>query len=421
MKSDQPDVARLERAWRNGRGLGERFANAWNFARHLLDNRMLGGAQSRVQIAILLRGGVGDVMIAARWLRTAFDAMAESADFVADLYYALPENIAFIFGNFSEVRYVYHEITFEYIRGYYDFHFVINHLGYIEMDVDHAGDLPFKELVRSWGPGVEMFSPFTTDDYHPDLGRNFAGLIERLGFRRHTILEAQTGLKAPVAPFPFRLPPRSEISALELPAAPYVTVHDGWDAQLRIGSRRPTKAWPTDRWADLMAHIKRASPGVGVVQIGGRAGANIPGVDLDLKGAISLPVAARVLRGAAAHVDTDSGLVHVAASLGTRAVVIFGPTDRTYFGYPGNLNLASDACRSCWLKTGNWVDSCMIGDVRPRCMTGVEPGAVATALAELLKRVLSARSSDRTSPSAARSRSLRRSDKGRGQGDCRRR
>ena len=71
---------------------------------NLFDNQMLRGAESeRLQIGVLLRGGLGDVIIAARWLRNVFQAMAEQAPIAAEsredspriwLTYSNPKRIA---------------------------------------------------------------------------------------------------------------------------------------------------------------------------------------------------------------------------------------------------------------------------------------------------------------------------------------
>ena len=197
-----------------------RIAGSVGLFRNLIDNEALWTDSHKTQIAIMLRGGVGDVMIAARWLNNVIPLLATGADIVIDIYYALPENIVFIFGNFPQVRYLYGDVAFESVREYYDFSFVINHLGYIEIDSGEMdaklAELPFAGVVQSWSSGLEKFSRFTTRDYHPDLGKNFYSLIKQGRFLRHSILEAQTGIGAPVMPFPFALPGEEAVSYTHL-------------------------------------------------------------------------------------------------------------------------------------------------------------------------------------------------------------
>jgi ADP-heptose:LPS heptosyltransferase len=165
----------------------------------------------------------------------------------------------------------------------------------------------------------------------------------------------------------------------------YITIHDGWDAQLMMGDHRPTKSYPVGRWTSLVCAIKKRFPEVSIVQLGGAAGAEIPGVDISLKGAIGLAMAAKVLAKSAIHIDTDSGLVHIAASLGTRAVVLFGPTDIAYFGYTDNTNINASGCNNCWLGSGSWITTCLIGDRVPRCMLSIQQQPILDAIGAVLE------------------------------------
>jgi ADP-heptose:LPS heptosyltransferase len=76
--------------------------------------------------------------------------------------------------------------------------------------------------------------------------------------------------------------------------------------------------------------------------------------------------------------------VHIAASLGTKSIVLFGPTDAHYYGYPPNLNIYFEGCNNCWLKTGNWITTCMLGDAVPRCMNSIGIEEVLAAVSATL-------------------------------------
>jgi len=151
-----------------------------------------------------------------------------------------------------------------------------------------------------------------------------------------------------------------------------------------MGDRRPTKAYPHEKWSALIAALKNRFPELAVVQLGGKTGAPIPGVDLNLRNGIGFGASASVLKNALLHIDTDSGLVHVAASLGTRSIVLFGPTDIGYYGYPSNINLNVEGCNNCWLRTGNWIIACMIGDPIPTCMNNIDVESIIRSVDSLL-------------------------------------
>jgi hypothetical protein len=365
-----------------------RISRVIEFTRSISANRVISEECDKTQIAILLRGGIGDVMIAARWLHRLIPRIRSGGDFVIDIYYALPDNIVFIFGNFDCVRYIYHDITFDYVSRYYSLALAINHLGFLELKKASLDDLsvnrPLSEMLGSWSTGIGDFKKFTNEDYHPKLGAGFAHFIQAHGFTRQDILRAQTGEPVPVSPFPFFFSEGDALPDHGILHSPYMTIHDGWDSQLMLGSRRPTKSYPREKWASLVSEIKHRFPRLGIVQVGGGTGAEIPGVDLSLKDSIPLSRAARVLQRSLLHLDTDSGLVHIAASLGTKALVLFGPTDISYYGYPQNMNVNAPGCNNCWLSSGSWITTCLIGDVVPRCMESISQERILNAMEQAL-------------------------------------
>ncbi|MBR1647575.1 MAG: hypothetical protein IJ685_12505 [Selenomonadaceae bacterium] len=108
-------------------------------------------------------------------------------------------------------------------------------------------------------------------------------------------------------------------------------------------------------------------PQIEVVQIGGGGVELLPNADRHIIDA-DLEVTKYVLKNSLLHVDCESGLVHLATQLGTKCLVLFGPTDEKYFGYKENLNLVSDFCRPCYWAWDNGT-TCLRGEKNPPCMT----------------------------------------------------
>jgi heptosyltransferase-2 len=94
----------------------------------------------------------------------------------------------------------------------------------------------------------------------------------------------------------------------------------------------PAKRWPAERFGELAAALAEAGAAVWIVgsakerplgrEIAARSGED--GRVRDLTGATSLADAVDVLAAAAAAVSNDSGLMHVAAAVGTHVVAIYG-------------------------------------------------------------------------------------------------
>lgn len=155
--------------------------------------------------------------------------------------------------------------------------------------------------------------------------------------RRHEVeynLELVRALGVPAAPAAFRLTPsaRDQQDAAQLLAShgvaetdPFIAVHP-W-------SSNPGKEWPGERYRALVRSIAQRG-GPRVVLIGGlEEQSRVPailaagGSAASLVGRLTLTQLAAVLRRAALLLSNDSGPVHLAASVGTPTVVLFGTRD----------------------------------------------------------------------------------------------
>jgi ADP-heptose:LPS heptosyltransferase len=100
----------------------------------------------------------------------------------------------------------------------------------------------------------------------------------------------------------------------------------------------PGKAWPADRFATLAERLtgpEGVLPGARVAVLGAgeerrvalQVIESIPEARrLDLVGAVDLAAAAACLARAALYVGNDSGLMHIAAAVGTPTLGLFGPS-----------------------------------------------------------------------------------------------
>jgi heptosyltransferase-2 len=172
----------------------------------------------------------------------------------------------------------------------------------------------------------------------------------------------------------------------------------GWDGSspllaLAPGARWATKAWPKERWAELLGAV--AAGGLGFpVLLGGAedallcreilAGAG--GYGTSVAGRTSVLESAAVLSRAAAVVTNDSALLHLASAVGRPVVALFGPTVRGFGFYPlGPTDAVLEralACRPCSLHGG---ERCRLG--HHRCLAEISGAEVLAALeAVLLER-----------------------------------
>jgi heptosyltransferase I len=186
-------------------------------------------------------------------------------------------------------------------------------------------------------------------------------------------------LGAPPAPPRFRLglDAAADISAL-IPAEPGRPL-----AVLHPGARWASKLWPPASWANLAEWLHAqgfqiavtGSPADRELAAGLTAQCRAPLINL--AGATSLAQLAAILRKTRLAVTTDTGVMHLAAALGTPVVALFGPTApwRTGPFGPGHqvvrLGLPCSPCfkRHC---------------PAPRCLIDLTPEMVAAACNNVL-------------------------------------
>lgn len=207
-------------------------------------------------------------------------------------------------------------------------------------------------------------------DVHEEA--NFQRLLSPLAGVRP--LPAATALR-PVPPW---LP-------AELAGSPYLVVHP-WASGFRYGSRE----WPLQHWVDFIADS--AALGYSVLVSGGpadrdKAAALVsscsPGAPVtSIAGDLSLLELAGVLRGAAAVICVNTGVMHLAALMGVPLVALHGPTSRRRWGPVGarSVALAPQGRGDCeFLHLGFEYPAGTVD-----CMQGITVGEVLDAMRQVI-------------------------------------
>jgi heptosyltransferase I len=219
-----------------------------------------------------------------------------------------------------------------------------------------------KTRELSYLPLTERVRPF---DPEAHAVRRYLNLAQYLG--------------APPAPPRFRLglDTAADIAAL-IPAktgAPLAVLHPG--------ARWASKLWPPASWSNLAEWFH--TQGFQVAVTGSPADRELAaGITsqcraplINLAGATSLAQLAAVLRKTRVAVTTDTGVMHLAAALGTPVAALFGPTApwRTGpFGEGHQVVRLGLACSPCFKR------HCPA----PRCLTELYPEMVRNACEKIL-------------------------------------
>jgi len=326
------------------------------------------------------------------------DLAKYAAPFVFDVYSSRPAAARWLFSGFPACRACYDEASsWDDNRRNYPLGLWVNQFVSIHRDgYDPAGVRAVNSVLADVAAQIDRMEPdydlFITTQPRTD------GLLARrstfLGLTRSRISHAVSGLAYGGDALDVgKL--AGALERFELDGRPYVTVHNGFDLDLPAapGAKPPptdrsTRAYPAfDR---VVALVKAEFRELTMVQIGGQSSEPIPRADVQLINRTSLGETAEILRGAMLHLDSEGGLVHLAAAVGTRSCVVFGPTPVAYLAYKDNINLPPPVCGDCWWTTDAWQSDCPRGLARPQCLYERTPESVVAAARPALAAALAA-------------------------------
>ncbi len=148
-------------------------------------------------------------------------------------------------------------------------------------------------------------------------------------------------------------------------------------------ARRGIKEWPVEHWTQTLDALAQRLP---VVLVGTEPTTAVTEKMahrvLDLGGQTDLPTLAALCGMARVFVGIDSGVLHLAAAMGTPVVGIFGPTDWRKTGprgVPQRIVRHAVECSPCLLSTCKWS-----GEDERKCLTRLAPIQVVEAVRELI-------------------------------------
>ena len=206
------------------------------------------------------------------------------------------------------------------------------------------------------------------------------------GGRRFELLAYTGGVELPHDAYE-ELPAAADtLEKFGLKGVKYITFHDGTSHAQTVGQQRPTRSWPAVRWCEFFRLFKREFPQIKLVQLGGKNSPVYEEADFGLVGKTAVADLPALLAGSLAHIDTESGLVHLAQFLPVRSVVIFGPSSARFLGYAKNENLAAGPCGGCMWTTADWMLRCPLGENPAPCTECVKAADVLAAVKRILPR-----------------------------------
>ena len=346
--------------------------------------KLFSDSSSSIFICISITGGIGDVICIARWIRQVKEYFGKLI--IIDVFFTSPKKTRFILQPIG-VREVFSDLIFRRSSSAYDAvltvnQFVISHESKFRTERILSIIPEFYYFIKNINKSLIPYQKYI--EYHPELDGLFADLVVDQGLTRKDFLSVISGFDSPDSKLPFELPDELFLKEIGLNDSQYITIHDGWEVNVKQTSVRSTKSYPVDLFARAIVLIKKQYPSIKIVQVGSNTGSVIEGVDINLLELTNLAQCALILKQAKAHIDTESGLVHLATSLGTSCVVMFGPTPISFVGYAENKNIKPKECGNCMHVTDTWMESCPLNYTPIKCMPSILPNEILMAMSEII-------------------------------------
>lgn len=351
--------------------------------RKTIQSQQRDGHWPEVRVAVRVDGGIGDHVVAARFLR---DLLVEAGPLALDIYSPKKNVAAWVLGSLGvSTRWFDDAMLWDRARKAYPLSL------YLTQFVEVYDDTADWRLLADRSPrlleicqNILKFRPRIDAciTKHPYLDGHLGRIATFMGLDRRTFLQGMAKIQYGGD----RLPIEVDDGALQkfgLLDRPFVTIHNGFDAEFDRYVTQSTKVYP--RFDEVVRCIKREFPELLVVQVGTVTSTRIDGVDIDLVGVTNLKELGAIVGGSVLNIDNESGIVHLARCFDVRSCVVFGPTSIEYYSYPGNINVAPPVCGGCWWVNENWMTQCAKGHAQAPCMALQSPDAVVAAFRNYLR------------------------------------
>ena len=342
--------------------------------------QMLSCDDGKIAIALLITGGLGDHVIQKRLL---MELMALAPRILIDIYAIRHKDfLTYLYSDCDAVKYVIDDLGSRYNinRGKYTISISIEACHYLR--VDEYKEEIVKNVYPRLAKSMEILIRETAKE-GIDLG---VPVYVSNAIRRYKGLDAYSGFNYNGAfsiddrNVTFPLTKRGEAFYRGLGISTYFTVNYGSGECQDIGE--VAKMWPAERFEQTIALLKNQYPCLISVQLGAADAKKLKGVDRYILGE-SMEYVGSVLQHTLFHLDIEGGLVHIASQIGTKCVVLFGPTVEEYYGYKANINIRAGSCHNCWALYSD-VNRCARDMEEPECMYSITPEMVADRIISYL-------------------------------------
>jgi ADP-heptose:LPS heptosyltransferase len=231
------------------------------------------------------------------------------------------------------------------------------------------------EFKNKWEKNFNKKYPHIFDKFLHDIPA-----MDRIGKKHYDIAFDSGGVEGNLNEMFLSIRPEDYKAVEKFKGLRYVTISNNAAGGLQ------TKSWYIPYWEKVNSHLRKI--GFIPIQVGVEKDEPLAGAERFIG---SIFETAALIKGAYFNIGPEGGLTHVARVVGTRSIVLFGPTPAHVFGYPENINVRSNVCKPCWWRKSDWFTMCSLRNQKvkatwaPPCMMGLTPENVIKEINKLLK------------------------------------
>lgn len=329
-----------------------------------------------LRIAIVLQGGLEDVLISNAWIKEMYNRM--NLDMRLDLF--ISADHSFLFYKMPYKFRIFNKEDFYSTSSYYD----------LKIELYHFVNIISISLYRIRSKNKNLYNLLTSINKYNYKYRKFcynqpqcigelADLILKQGKNRWTQLnmDGLFDFNCTYGNVQLNESFYSIMDKLDLRNKRYITIHA--DSDLNENSNlHQIKQWSCKNYEELCELIKNRYPDLTIVQIGADNSLHIINTDNCFNN-LSMNEIMIVLKNSLLHIDSDSDLVHIRRQLSGKSIVLFGPTPVNYFKYDENININSPFyCTNCMWMMDDWEYNCNVfsAPYPAKCMEAITPQMV---------------------------------------------
>ena len=344
------------------------------------ETRYLAYQQVAISLAFALSGGIGDIIIQKRFIMELHRLLPEAK---FDIY--VSNNFVFTKWLYNEDSYIANiidDINCHYGVGKSNYSLAISVIGSGFIEVDGVKFEDFRIYHQRFIEIIEYLQKKCQEESFSNTLPSAVMFYRRILNKENCYTGFNYGDVLSIQDHNIFIPRLAKFRDMfnDLTLQNYITVNIGNGTGKDY--RNVAKAWPTHYFQQTIDLFKEKYSHIAVVQIGAKDETRLHNVDDYFMGK-DFGLVAEILRHAMFHLDIEGGIVHLASQIGTKCIVLFGPTSQAYYAYDNNINISVGNCRDCY---GLYPDTnlCARHMAEPECMYKITPELVIYYIDEYL-------------------------------------